>query len=104
MLLIVTQGSLLERLLFDIYVKDLFYLTEISDVCNYAEDVTFLVCELDIKSLIIRLEHDAFLALEWFESKYMKLNQEKCNFLFSGPEYEKFFANKGEAKIWENKH
>ena len=45
-----------------------------TDVCNYADDATFLACELDLKSLITRLEHDAALAIEWFESNYMKLN------------------------------
>ena len=44
-----------------------------TDVCNYADDTTFHACELDIKSLITRLEHDAILTIEWFESNY------KCN-------------------------
>ena len=57
---------------------------------------------MDIKSLITRLEHDAVLALDWFESNYMMLNQDKCNFLFSGHKYE-MFVNVGETKIWESK-
>ena len=34
-------------------------------MCNYADDTTFHACDLDVKSL----EHDAALAIEWFESK-----------------------------------
>lgn len=33
-----------------------------TDICNYAEDTTFHACDLDLKSLITRLEHDAALA------------------------------------------
>ena len=45
-----------------------------TDVCDYADGTTFHACDLDIKSLISRLEHDATLAIEWFESNYMMLN------------------------------
>ena len=58
---------------------------------------------MDLKSLITRLEHDAALAIEWFESNYMMLNQDKCHFLFSGHKYETLFVNLGETKTWESK-
>ena len=74
-----------------------------TDVCNYADDKAYRVCDLDLKSLITRLEHDAALAIEWFESNYMMLNQDKCHFLISGHKYETLFVNVGETKIWENK-
>ena len=99
----VSQGSVLERLLFNIYINDLFYLTEMTDVCNYADDTTFHACDFDLKSLIARLEHDATLDIKWFESNYMLLNQDKYRFLFSGHKYEALFVNVGETKIWENK-
>ena len=71
-----------------------------TDVCNYADDTTFHTCELDLKSLITRLEHDATLAIEWFESNYIMPNKcHKCHFLFSGHEYETLFVNVGETKI-----
>ena len=72
-------------------------------MCNYADDTTFHACDLDLKSLITRLEHDAALAIEWFESNYMMLNQDKCHFLFSGHKYETLFVNVGETKIWDSK-
>ena len=58
---------------------------------------------MDLKSLITRLEHDAVLAIEWFESNYIKLNQDKCHFLFSGHKYEALFVDVGATKIWESK-
>ena len=99
----VPQGSALGPLLFNIYIIDLFYLAEMTDVCNYVDDTTFHACDLDLKSLITRLEHDAALAIERFESNYMKLNQDKCHFLFPRHKYETLFVNVGETKIWESK-
>ena len=42
------------------------------------------------------------LAIEWFESNYMKLNQDKCHFLLSGHKFEATFSKIGYSKIWEN--
>ena len=42
-------------------------------------------------------------AIEWFESNYMKLNKDKCNFLLSGYKHEMLFAKIGRSRIWQSK-
>ena len=100
----VPQGSVLGPLLFNIYINDLFWLNEQTDVCNYADDTTFYACNLDLETLLQRLEHDSLLAIEWFESNYMKLNGDKCHLLISGFKYQSHWARVGTTKIWESSH
>ena len=98
----VPQGFVLGPLLFNIYLNDLFFLSEFTDLCNFADDTTFYACDMDLNSLIKRLEHDSFLAIEWFENNNMKLNQDKCHLLVSGYKNENVWANIGNEKIWES--
>ena len=53
--------------------------------------------------MIQRLEHDSLIAIEWFDSNYMKLNSNKCHLLLAGHKYEHMWAKVGESVIWENK-
>ena len=65
----VPQGSVVDPLLFNIYSKDLFYLAESTNVCNFADDTTFHACDKDLNPLINRLEHDSYLAIELLEPR-----------------------------------
>ena len=58
------QGSVIGPFLFNIYLNDLFYIAETTNVCNFADDTTFYACDKDVNSLINRLEHDSDLAIE----------------------------------------
>ena len=99
----VPQGSVLGPIhLFNIYLNDIFYLTEMTQVFNFADDTTFYVCDKDLNTSINRLEHDTALAVEWFENNFIKLNQDKCHLLVFGRKHETVWAKIGETKIWES--
>ena len=60
----VLHGSVLGPLLFNIYLRDLFYLAESTEVCNFADDTTFFAYDKDLNTLINRLEDDSLVAIE----------------------------------------
>ena len=98
----VPQGSVLGPLLFNIYLNDLFWSNEETDVCNFADDTTLYACDMSLDTVLRKLEHDSLLAIEWFDANYMKLNADKCHLLVAGHKYEWVWAKIGHEKIWES--
>ena len=90
-------------LLFNIYINDLFWLGEQTELCGWADDTSLHACDKSLESLILRLEHDALIIMEWFDSNCMKLDADKCHLLISGHKIQWKWAKIGNARIWEGK-
>ena len=89
----VPQGSVLGPLLFDIYLDDLLYIVENTEICNFADDTTPHSSGFDLKEVMIDFEHDCSLLVEWFRDNYLTLNADKCHLLVSGHKYEAMYAS-----------
>ena len=85
---------------FNIYLNNLFYLTESTEFCNFAaDDITFSTCDKALNFLIKRMQHDSLLAIEWFQNNNMKLNQETCHLLLSGYKHGHIWAQIRDEKF-----
>ena len=67
---------------------------------DFRLECNFVDFDNDLESLIYFLEHNNFLTIKWFQSNYMKLNEDKCNLLVAEHKYKDIWAKTGEAKIW----
>ena len=97
----VPQGSVLGPLLFNIYLNDLLYAVENAEICNFADDTTPHSSGYDLKEVMIDVEHDCSLLVEWFRDNYLTLNADKCHLLVSGYKCEAMYASVGDALLWE---
>ena len=97
----IPQDSVLDLLLLNIYLNDLFFLLGDIDICNLAEDTTPNVCDMELKVVLDKLENCSDLAIAWFTSSYMKLNEEKCDLLVCGYRFEQLWIKVGDNKTWE---
>ena len=80
----VPQGSVLGPLLFNIYINDLLFSIEQTDICNYADDSTIYACDKNLENVVWRLENDSNTIIQWFANNFMKLNTDKCHLLMLG--------------------
>ena len=58
-------------------------------------------CDLELQTVLHKLEDNSLTAILWFENNYMKLNQSKCHFLTSGST-EHLWVKVGKEVIWES--
>ena len=92
----IPQGSILGSFLFNIFINDLFFVIEKSNICNFADDNTLYSCGANLKTVLENLTHDASKLLYWFKINSTKPNPEKFQFMIlSNKSYQpqKLFVN-----------
>ena len=79
----VPQGSILGPLLFSVFLIDLFFIIENTDIASYADDNTPYISADDIDGVIKSLEEASATLFKWFSGNLMKSNADKCHLLIS---------------------
>ena len=78
------QGSILDPLLFLLYINDLPNCNPLSDVRMYADDTNLTFASKDPNKLFSSLTHDLGNLKQWLDSNRLSLNVIKTKCLFTG--------------------
>ena len=80
-------------------MKHLFYYVNRTNLCNYADDTIPHTSGYKLNEILIDLEHDSNLILEWFRDNYMTLKESKCHLLVYGNKHECVFCRYWNQKV-----
>ena len=75
----IPQDSILGTFLSNIHMCDLFFIAELANISNSADDATPYVFLDDIDLIIEKLEVKANDIFQWFNENAMKANADKCD-------------------------
>ena len=93
----VPYRSILEPLLFNIFLCDLFFIMKGTDFSSYADDNTPYRTADTIEEIIKLLERDSMMLFKWFSDNQMKANISKCHLLVN--KKDEVVISSGETKI-----
>ena len=80
----VPQGSILGPILFNIFINDLIFFIQETEVCNFSNDTTIYSCSLNYEEVAHKLSIDTYIVLNWFKVNSMAANPGKFQILFLG--------------------
>ena len=96
----VLQGSILGPILFNIFINDLIFFIQETEICNFADDTTIHSCSLNFKEAAHKLSNDTHIVLNWFKVNSMLANPGKFQIMFVGSKID----NSKITFAIENKH
>ena len=80
----VPQGSILGPILFNLFINDLMFFIQETEVCNFADDTTIYSCSPYFEEATLKLSNDTHLILNWFRINSMVANPGKFQIMFLG--------------------
>ena len=76
--------SILCPLLFNIFLNDIFFFLQNTNLGNYADDSTLYVYNKNLETVICNLGQEFSILSNWFYGNYMVLNPGKYHFMLFG--------------------
>jgi hypothetical protein len=73
----VPHSSMLEPLLFNAFINDIFYFIKHCDIYNYADDNTLSFHSPNFDKVVNVLQQESNILINWFHFNYMQANPEK---------------------------
>ena len=77
----VPQGSVLGPHLFNVFINDLFFLVEETEICNYADNTIIYVCGHELEHIVSSLKTDAEKLSKFILDNSIRLNPDTCHLL-----------------------
>ena len=68
----IPEGSILDLLLCNLFINDLFLFVERTNICNFADDNTICRCDTELEVVLEDLQHDMIIFLSWFKIRNQK--------------------------------
>ena len=80
----VPQGSILGPILFNLFINDLMFFIQETEVCNFTDDKTIYSCSPNFEEAALKLSNDTHLILHWFRINSMVANRGKFQIMLLG--------------------
>ena len=80
----VPQGSILGPILFNIFMNNLIFFIQETELCNFTNDTTICSCSLNYKETAHKLSNDIHIVSNWFKVNSMVANLGKSQIMFLG--------------------
>ena len=80
----VLQVLILGPVLSNIFVNDLIFFIQETEVCNFTDNITIYSCSLNYKEAAHKLSNDTYIVLNWFKVNSMVANHGQFQIMFFG--------------------